>query len=162
MSGTDWAILVAVIVLFVVSIVLAVAETAFTRMSRIRALSLEEEGKKGARRLAQMLEQPERTLNVVLLLVLVSQLTSAYAARRRCSSGRSAALGVVHRPRAPDRPVLRDRRGRAEDVRGPAHRPRRAARLRRSSGAVTNFPPLRLLSRGLIGLANVDAARARA
>ena len=67
----------AVIVLFLISIVLALAETAFTRMSRIRALSLEEEGRKGAHRLAQMLEKPERTLNVLLLLILVAQLTSA-------------------------------------------------------------------------------------
>ena len=109
------------------------AETAFTRMSRIRALSLEEEGRKGAHRLALMLERPERTLNVLLLLVLVAQMTSA------------SLLGIllervvrqrrpVHRPRAPDRPVLRDRRGRAEDLRDPAPRPGRAARLRRSSG----------------------------
>jgi CBS domain containing-hemolysin-like protein len=47
-------------------------------MSRIRALALAEEGaNKRARRLASMLEHPEQTLNVVLLLVLVSQLTSA-------------------------------------------------------------------------------------
>ena len=64
-------------VLFLFSIVLAAAETAFTRMSRIRALSLEEEGRKGAHRLAIMLERPERTLNVLLLLILVCQMTSA-------------------------------------------------------------------------------------
>jgi Mg2+/Co2+ transporter CorB len=53
------------------------SETAFVRMSRIRAIALEEEGNKRARRLVTMLEHPEQTLNVVLLLVLVSQLTSA-------------------------------------------------------------------------------------
>ena len=53
------------------------AETAFPRMNRVRALALEEEGRKGAGRLARMLERPEQTLNVVLLLVLSSQLTSA-------------------------------------------------------------------------------------
>ena len=46
-------------------------------MNRIRAIALAEEGKKGASRLADMLEHPEQTLNSVLLLVLVSQLTSA-------------------------------------------------------------------------------------
>ena len=77
MSGTDWALLAVIIVLFLFSILLALSETAFTRMSRIRALALEEEGQKGAGRLARMLEHPEETLNVVLLLVLISQLTSA-------------------------------------------------------------------------------------
>ena len=71
MSGADWAILLVVIVLFIMSIWLALAETAFTRMSRIRALGLAEEKRKHALRLARMLEHPERTLNVVLLLVLI-------------------------------------------------------------------------------------------
>ena len=63
--------------LFVLSICLALAETAFVRMSRIRALALADEGNKRAARLAAMLERPEQTLNSVLLLVLVSQLTTA-------------------------------------------------------------------------------------
>jgi acyl-CoA synthetase (AMP-forming)/AMP-acid ligase II len=79
-NGANWALLVVVVVLFVLSIWLAVAETAFVRMSRIRALALADEGQnKRAHRLASMLERPEQTLNVVLLLVLVSQLTSADA-----------------------------------------------------------------------------------
>jgi Mg2+/Co2+ transporter CorB len=71
MGTTDWLILLAVIVLFLFSVYLAVAETAFVRMNRIRAIALAEEGKKGAGRLAAMLERPEQTLNSVLLLVLV-------------------------------------------------------------------------------------------
>ena len=77
MSGADWAIVVVVVVLFLFSIFLALSETAFVRMSRIRALALAEEGNKRASRLAAMLAQPEQTLNSVLLLVLVSQLTTA-------------------------------------------------------------------------------------
>ena len=77
MSGADWAILVVVLVLFILSIFFAAAETAFVRMNRIRAIALEEEGNKRAHRLVVMLEHPEQTLNVVLLMVLVSQLTSA-------------------------------------------------------------------------------------
>ena len=42
MNGADWAILVVVVVLFVFSIFLALSETAFTRMNRIRALALAE------------------------------------------------------------------------------------------------------------------------
>ncbi len=77
MSGAEWAIIVAVAVWFILSIFFAASETAFVRMSRIRAIALEEEGNKRAGRLVRMLERPEQTLNVVLLVVLVSQLTSA-------------------------------------------------------------------------------------
>lgn len=140
-------------VLFLFSIVLAAAETAFTRMSRIRALSLEEEGRKGAHRLAQMLERPERTLNVLLLLVLMCQMTSA------------SLLGVV----------LEGAFGSAGLVFGLLlqivvffvigevapktyaiqNSDRAALRLSGFLWAISNFPPLRLLSSGLIGLANV-------
>ena len=40
MSGADWGLLVAVIVLFAASAVLALSETAFTKMSRIRAIQM--------------------------------------------------------------------------------------------------------------------------
>ncbi len=142
-----------VAVLFVFSIVLAAAETAFTRMSRIRALSLDEEGRKGAHRLAQMLERPERTLNVLLLLVLVCQMTSA------------SLLGVV----------LEGQFGSAGLVVGLVlqivvyfvigevapktfaiqHSDRTALRLSPFLWAISNFWPLRMISTGLIGLANV-------
>ena len=46
MSGGDGAILAAIFVLFLASAVLALAETAFTKMNRIRALALEEEGRR--------------------------------------------------------------------------------------------------------------------
>ena len=41
MSGDTWAV-IAIAVLFVLAIVLALAETAFLRMNRVKALSLEE------------------------------------------------------------------------------------------------------------------------
>jgi len=78
MSGADWVMVAVVVVLFTMSIFFAASETAFVRMSRIRALALEDENDdKRAHRLVMMLEHPEQTLNVVLLLVLVCQLTVA-------------------------------------------------------------------------------------
>jgi len=77
MGGADWAILAVVVVLFVLSIFFAAAETAFVRMSRIRAIALAEDGDRRAARLAEMLGRPEQTLNVVLLMVLIAQLTVA-------------------------------------------------------------------------------------
>jgi CBS domain containing-hemolysin-like protein len=64
------------------------------RVSRIRTIALAEEGNKRARRLATMLEHPEQTLNVVLLVVLVAQLTSATLIGVLLE-GSAGALGVV-------------------------------------------------------------------
>lgn len=66
-----------IVILFLFSTLLALSETAFTRTNRIRAIALEEEGKPGAARLVVMLQHPERTLNSLLFLLLLSQLTSA-------------------------------------------------------------------------------------
>ncbi len=76
MSGTAIAIAV-IAVLFALAAVLAVAETGFLRMNRVRALTLEEEGKKGAGRLVRMLETPERTVNSVTLMALACQVITA-------------------------------------------------------------------------------------
>src|SRR5262245_58264107 len=77
MSGSVLAI-VAIVVLFLLSIVLAAAETAFLRMSRVKALALEEQGDKRAGRLARLLERPERTVNAVTLVALAAQLITSY------------------------------------------------------------------------------------
>ncbi|MGZ4712789.1 MAG: hemolysin family protein [Acidimicrobiia bacterium] len=140
-------------VLFLCSIVLAAGETAFTRMSRIRALSLEEEGRKGAHRLAVMLERPERTLNVLLLLILVCQMTSASllgVLLEGAFGGAGLVIGLavqivvyfVIGEVAPKTYAIQ-------------HPDRAALRLTPFLWGISNFPPLRLLSRGLIGLANV-------
>ena len=66
MATSDWVILLVVVVLFVFSIFLAMAEMAFARMNRVRAMALDDEGRKGAARLAKLLEHPERTINSLL------------------------------------------------------------------------------------------------
>ena len=153
MSGADWAILAVVIVLFLGSIWLAMAETAFTRMSRIRAIALEEEGRKHAGKLAKMLEHPERTLNVVLLLVLVSQLTSATLIGVLLE-GTAGALGVVIGIVL--QIVLFFAVGEvAPKTFAIQHTERAALAVAPMLWFLTNFPPLRWLSRGLIGIANV-------
>jgi CBS domain containing-hemolysin-like protein len=73
-----WAAIVAITLLFLISILLAAAETAFLRMNRIKALALEEQGDKRATRLVRMLERPERTVNAVTLLALAAQLITSY------------------------------------------------------------------------------------
>ncbi len=71
-------ILIAVIVLlFAFTGVLALAETSLVRTTRAKALALEEERRRGAKRLRQLVEHPERFLNPILLVVLLCQLLAA-------------------------------------------------------------------------------------
>lgn len=153
MNGSDAAVIAVIAVLFVFSIYLAVAETGFTRMSRIRALALAEEGRRGAGRLAQMLERPEETLNSLLFLVLLSQLTSAAllgALLDHAFGSAGLVVGVVVQI------VVYFVAGEVAPKTFAVQNTDRAALL--VSGflwAITRFPPLRLLSRTLIGVANV-------
>ncbi|MFZ4585393.1 MAG: hemolysin family protein [Acidimicrobiia bacterium] len=153
MSGTDAVLASVAIALFLFSIVLAMAETAFTRMSRIRAIALEEEGRNGADRLARMLEQPEQTLNVVLLLILIAQLTTATLVGALVES-RGGAWGIV--AGIVLQIVLFFVVGEvAPKTFAVQQTDRVALALSGFLSAITNFPPFRWISRGLIGLANV-------
>jgi magnesium and cobalt exporter, CNNM family len=152
-SGTDWLLVLAVVVLFVFSVFLALAETAFVRMNRIRAISLEEEDRKHAAKLVKLLEKPEATLNAVLLLVLVSQLTSA-TLLGVILEGAAGTLGVVLGivlqivvffvigEVAPKTYAVQ-------------HTDRAALMCTPFLYGITVFPPMRILSSSLIGLANV-------
>src|SRR4029077_14726464 len=152
LTTDDWLILAVVIALFLFSIVLALSEMAFARMNRIRALTLEEEGRKGAARLARMLEKPERTINSLLLLLLVSQLTSASLIGillEKHFGTYGVGIGLVLQI------VLFFVVGEVIPKTYAIQNTDRAALL--VSGflyAITNFPPLRGLSSALIGFAN--------
>jgi putative hemolysin len=63
--------------LVVAAAVLAMAEASITRVTRTKAASLVEDGRRGARSLARLLEHPERSLNPLLLLVLACHVTAA-------------------------------------------------------------------------------------
>jgi putative hemolysin len=76
--NADVVAIAAIALLFLFSIVLAAAETAYLRMSRVKALALEEQGEKRASRLVRMLERPERTVNAVTLLALAAQLVTSF------------------------------------------------------------------------------------
>ncbi|HET9732706.1 MAG TPA: hemolysin family protein [Acidimicrobiales bacterium] len=76
-SSVDYAELGAAVVLLAASSVLSMAETALTRTSRVKAMSLRDEGKRGAATLVRVVEHPEKFLNTVLLLVLFCQLVAA-------------------------------------------------------------------------------------
>jgi putative hemolysin len=153
MTGADWILIALIGVLFLASIWLALVETAFTRMSRVRALALEEDGHRGASRLARMLEHPERTLNVVYLLALFCQLTIGSLVGFVLSRAVGAwgfVIGIVLQfivffvigEVAPKTYALQ-------------HTDGAALRNARLLAFLTSFSPLRLASRGLIGAANL-------
>jgi CBS domain containing-hemolysin-like protein len=152
MSGAGWLLVAAIVALFLISGVLALSETAFTRMSRVRALALEEEGRAGATRLARMLERPERTLNSLLLVVLVCQLVSANLIGVLLEQNLGAVgflIGIVVEIAVffvffevvPKTFAIQ-------------HTDRAALLVAPILSFLTNFAPLRLVSRALIGLAN--------
>jgi CBS domain containing-hemolysin-like protein len=76
LTADDIWTLLAVLLLTLVASFLAMSETAITRTTRVRALHLQEEGRRGARQLLALVEQTARSLNLVLLLVLVVQFTA--------------------------------------------------------------------------------------
>jgi CBS domain containing-hemolysin-like protein len=76
-TGADGALLVAVFVLIAGSAILSLAETGLTRTSRARAKSLDDAGQWGARSLRRLVEEPEAFLAPILLLVLLFQLVAA-------------------------------------------------------------------------------------
>ncbi|HLN17101.1 MAG TPA: hemolysin family protein [Acidimicrobiales bacterium] len=73
----DGVLIAVIIVLLVASGLLALAETSLVRTGKVKAQALADEGRRGSRRLVQLVEHPERFLNPVLLLVLICQLVSA-------------------------------------------------------------------------------------
>ena len=78
MSVTVQIILVSVVVVLLVSSgILAAAETALVRTSKVKAKSLADDERRGAKALVALVEHPQRFLNPLLLLVLICQLISA-------------------------------------------------------------------------------------
>jgi putative hemolysin len=77
LHSTDLWLLVAVGVLIVLSGFLAMAETGLTRMNRVKAMTLIEQGHKGAAALLKLVEHPEKTLNPVLFLLLLCNTVAA-------------------------------------------------------------------------------------
>jgi magnesium and cobalt exporter, CNNM family len=96
--GDIWS-LVAVVLLTGMAAFLAMSETAVTRTNRIRAARLEEEGRRGARQLRDLVENTARSLNLILLLVLVVQFaaTSLFTAvmERLVGGGLGVALAAA-------------------------------------------------------------------
>ncbi|HEV2760688.1 MAG TPA: hemolysin family protein [Acidimicrobiales bacterium] len=153
MSTAETLMVVAVFVLISAAAILAMSETALTRVNRIKALTLAEEQRRGATTLLRLVEHPERFLNPVLLLVLLCHLVAAtligvVAERLFGPVGVAVATAfevvVVF--------VLAESLPKTFAV----QHPERAALFTAPIvSAIVGFPPIRLLARGLIGLTNM-------
>ncbi|MHB1930093.1 MAG: hemolysin family protein [Acidimicrobiales bacterium] len=76
-DGTDIGLLVAVVILIFVTGFLALSETALTRTSRVKAMSLVEEERRGAKILLRLVVRIERVLPVVLFALELCTLVAA-------------------------------------------------------------------------------------
>jgi CBS domain containing-hemolysin-like protein len=152
MSTADWLLATAVIVLFLLSIVLAVAETALTRVSKAKAQALAETAGPRGEVLLSLVEHQE-WLNPTLLVVLSTQLVQStmlgvLASRMFGAWGVVGAtilnvtLFFVVAEVAPKTWAIQ-------------HTERAALASARPIKALASWAPLKLLSRGLIGLTNV-------
>ena len=151
MSG-DVGNIATIVVLLAVLAFLAVAETSLTRVNRVKVVTLEEEGRRGAGTLARLIEHPERFLNSILLLVNVCQTVTAilvgFVAERQFGAI-GVVIGVVLNV-----VVLFVLTEAAPKTWAIQHTDRAALWVARPIALLSNFWPLRIVSRGLIGMAN--------
>jgi len=151
-SGSLVAVIVVIIVLVVVAGFFAMAETALTRMGRVKAVALLEEGRRGAKALVKVVNEPERYINPILLLVLVGH--TLLATLVGVIVGPYGLIGFIvsYLLELVVIFVLAESGPKTFAV----QRTERAALLAAPVVvAIAGFPPVRLLTRGLIGLANV-------
>ena len=147
------AAIAVIIVLFVFSAVLALSETAFVRASRIRMLNLSEEGDKRADRILGLLEHPEQTLNSVLLVLLACQMVSATllgTVLEPSFGSAGVAAGMVI-----EITIVFTFAEVAPKTFAVQHTDRAVLSVSALLVFLTKFRPLRLLTRGFIGLANI-------
>jgi putative hemolysin len=148
----DAALVVVIALLLAASGVLAMAETSLVRMNRIKAKSLVDERKRGARQLARLVGNPANFLNPILLLVLICQLVSATLVgivAEHLFGGLGVLLGIVFEI------VVIFVFFEAVPKNWAVQHPERAALLSAPIvSTLIRFPPIRWLSAILIGLAN--------
>ena len=152
-TGADAVMVVAIVVLLVASVFLALAETGLTRMTRTKAQALADDGRPGSRTLLWLVAHPERFLNPVLLVVLVCQLVQASLTGIVANSlfgGWGVAIATFVNV------VIVFVLAEAAPKTWAIQHPEQAALLSaRPVALLARFWPVRMLSRGLIGMANV-------
>jgi CBS domain containing-hemolysin-like protein len=153
-TGVDLLMVVAILLILVVLIFLAIAETSLNRISKVKAQALAESlDTKSAHALERLVTHPERFINPVLVTVTFLQtgqafLTSLLADRWFGPVG--VVIGFVLNVVVFF--VLSEAMPKTWAV---LSAQRAALGTARFVELVVSFPPLRIISRGLIGLTNV-------
>ena len=153
LTTTDIWMLVAIVVLLIIAIGTAIAETSIVRISRAKAAGLAEDGRPGGRALQALVDAPERWINALLLVALVCQLVQATLTGVVASNlfgGLGVAIATVVNvglvfvlaEAAPKTWALQ-------------HSERAALLSARPVKLLVELAPLRLLARALIGLTNI-------
>ena len=153
MTTTQALMLAAIVALVLLAAFFAMSETSLTRISRVKVITMEEEGRRGASTLARLVEHPERFLNPVLLLVLVCHLVVASLVTllaEQLFGTAGVAVGVFFEVVVIF--VLAESAPKTWAVQHPERAAILAAPL---VSFITNLAPIRLLARGLIGLSNM-------
>jgi putative hemolysin len=153
----DAILIVVIVILLAASGVLALAETSLVRMNRIKAKAMVDEKRRGARQLARLIEDPAKFLNPILLLVLICQLVSATlvgVVAEHLLGGIGVLVGAAFEV------IVIFVFFEAVPKNWAVHNADRAALF--SAPIVTSlvrFPPIRIVSSLLIGLANLIIGR---
>jgi CBS domain containing-hemolysin-like protein len=152
-TASDAILIAVVILLLAVSALLALAETSLVRTSRAKAMALVEDGRRGAKVLVRLAENPQGFLNPVLLMVLICQLVVATLVGIVAHSW-FGAWGVV--AATVFEIVVIFVLGEAVPKNWAVQHPERAALFSAPFvAAVVGFWPVRVISGALIGLANL-------
>ena len=152
LRATDWEMIAAIVVLLAAASFLAMSETSLTRMNRVKVLPLEAEHRRGAHILLGLVDHPEKFLNTILLLNNVCQLVAA-SLIALVADHAFGALGVVVATALEVVVVfvLAEAAPKTWAIQHPARSALTAAPI---VSVVLTLPPVRLVTNGLIWLAN--------
>ena len=153
-TSVDTFMLAAILLLLIVLMFFAIAETALNRISRVKAQALaDSSGKASARALSRLVSHPERFINPILVTITFCQTGQAFLTSLladRLFGGTGVLIGfflnvifffVLAEAMPKTWAVLSAERA--------------ALATARITEWVVSFPPLRAISRGLIGLTNI-------
>jgi putative hemolysin len=153
-NSVDLLMVVAIFVILLVLIFLAVAETSLNRISKVKAQALaDSRGTKSAQSLARLVQHPERFINPILVTITFLQTAQAFLTTLvadRLFGPVGVLIGFILNVIVFF--VLAEAMPKTWAVLSAERAALGTARL---TELIVSFPPLRLISRGLIGLTNV-------
>ncbi len=152
-SGTDAGLLAGAVVLILLSAVFALSETAITRTSKVKAVALVEEKRRGAASLLKLVERADRNIPVILFSLQICTLVAATIIGVVANEV-VGALGVVVAT-AFEIVVIFIFAELAPKIWAVQHSERAALMVAPFLLAVVQFAPLRWVTQALIAMANL-------